>query len=485
MELDLDISHYRTIDKSYTEYKIDLKRGSETWCVWKRFSQFHSLSKVLKKKYQSKLPMPKKKRVGKLKEQVILSRVSSLNKFMKAILKNEKLKGTDEFGEFLELGKPLKGTWRERICTGEVPTPRVYPQTFIHNRHLYVFGGQDPEQNWLNDMYTLSMDEQPTWERVAIEGMEEVGEQKAHTIFSSVGVYAKKCFYYFGCYDEIEHETKTWKIDFANGKGQWCSWEGNKISKRIVSAAFHNEKIILISSFGPGSQNNNDNESEEEIQSRTNSLSLVRGSLENKNKSQNQNQNQSSISRNSINTTNNPDQINAFVIDLSTEKCKQYSIRGSLLTRNLCSFASLNEYMYIFGGEENEEFSDNLDVLKLGLLEFENINPKNYFEELSRHSSAILAKGMGRSIFLIISGGYAEKNNQTQLDQLMFCFDIHQMKYYRVLANEEGPLIRFGHSIINSSNKDDKILIFGGIHMNNEKKFTYLNDVWEFTFHIK
>ncbi|XP_037085314.1 serine/threonine-protein kinase Sgk3-like [Pollicipes pollicipes] len=88
---EVDITDSETWEGKYTMYKLVIRRGSQSWFVHRRYSEFHRLNEQLKKQvqtFQSKLPG--KRMFGNMNPEFVRGRQHGLDEFAKTLVADER-----------------------------------------------------------------------------------------------------------------------------------------------------------------------------------------------------------------------------------------------------------------------------------------------------------------------------------------------------------------------------------------------------------
>ena len=115
-----------------------------------------------------------------------------------------------EFGDLweLSLGKP---TWRRLTAQGTPPAPRVYTSSVLDlpRRRLVLLGGNDRSDPHYADVWSLSLDGSPTWERLS-----PLGSTPGTTLHTAIVQPSRDRMIVVGAYAESQPRrvpVLTWK----------------------------------------------------------------------------------------------------------------------------------------------------------------------------------------------------------------------------------------------------------------------------------
>ncbi|KAJ5069024.1 sorting nexin [Anaeramoeba ignava] len=93
----------------HIEYLVAVRQGTQLWGVWKRYSEFVTLHKTLKKNFPVEMKdskLPAKKVIGNMKEKFIEQRKQDLEKYLNHLLQDNDLAESEDINAFLKPRDP-------------------------------------------------------------------------------------------------------------------------------------------------------------------------------------------------------------------------------------------------------------------------------------------------------------------------------------------------------------------------------------------
>ncbi|KAF0302688.1 Serine/threonine-protein kinase Sgk3 [Amphibalanus amphitrite] len=103
-EIEVDITDSETWDHKYTMYKLVIRRYSQSWFVYRRYSEFYRLNEQLKKLVAMEShKLPGKRMWGNLDPEFVRSRQLGLEEFARGLVTDERTRTLTIVQEFLQL----------------------------------------------------------------------------------------------------------------------------------------------------------------------------------------------------------------------------------------------------------------------------------------------------------------------------------------------------------------------------------------------
>ena len=102
----------------FTVYVVTVQKGGNQWQVFRRYKELEELRAIVHQNCGSAPPMPPKQLFGRMRPEVIESRVLGLNHFLQLLLSSPQYASTRELADFLE---------REMNMPPPVPFPASAP----------------------------------------------------------------------------------------------------------------------------------------------------------------------------------------------------------------------------------------------------------------------------------------------------------------------------------------------------------------------